>query len=50
MIDKEFIRRWVREQYPDPYKAPKIEISDEMRLKTANRYAQLYEIITCDHM
>ena len=46
MIDKEFIRRWVREKYPDPYKASAIEISDEMRLKTANRYAQLYEIIT----
>ena len=48
MIDKEFIRKWVKSQYPDPYsmKPDEFGITDEMRLKTTNRYLQLYNIIT----
>ena len=46
MIDKEFVRKWVKKEYPDPYNEPNIEITDDMRLKTLNKYLQLYEIIT----
>tara|TARA_Y100000389_G_C17447076_1_gene512289 strand:- start:871 stop:2277 length:1407 start_codon:yes stop_codon:yes gene_type:complete len=48
MIDKEFIRKWVKSQYDDPYsmKPEEFGITDEMRLKTTNRYLQLYNIIT----
>ena len=46
MIDKEFIRKWIKSVYDDPYNAKEIIVSDIMRLKTANRYLQLYELIT----
>ena len=52
MIDKEFIRKWVKSQYSDPYsmKPEEFGITDEMRLKTTNRYLQLYNIITGEEL
>ena len=46
-IDKEFIRRWVKEKYGDPYSNDiKIEISDELRYKLSKIYLMLEELIT----
>lgn len=44
-IDKDFIRRFVNENYNNPYQ-DNININNEMRLKTSNKYSQLCEIIT----
>ncbi len=44
-IDKDFIRRFVNENYNNPYE-DNITINNEMRLKTSNKYSQLCEIIT----
>ena len=50
MIDKEFVRKWVKKTYPDPYNEPNIVITDDMRLRTLNKYLQLYEIITGEEL
>jgi len=46
MIDKEIIRKWIKNNY-DPYdKTINIEVSKEMQELVMKRYIQLYEIIT----
>lgn len=45
IIDKDYIRRYVNENYNDPYN-DNIIIDDKIRLETSNKYNQLYEIIT----
>ena len=46
MIDKEIIRKWIKNNY-DPYdKTITIEVSKEMQELVMKRYIQLYEIIT----
>lgn len=43
-IDKDFIRKFVNENYNNPYE-DNITINNEMRLKTSNKYSQLCEIL-----
>jgi phosphoribosylaminoimidazole-succinocarboxamide synthase len=46
-IDKEFIRKWVKKTYTDPYQEGlEITISDEMIRELSLRYLMLYELIT----
>ena len=46
-IDKEFVRRWVKQEYSDPYDdSVEITVSKEMRDKLSNRYLLLRELIT----
>ena len=46
-IDKEIVRKWVRENCGDPYNLEnKIEIPDDIRLQLSSKYLQLYELIT----
>jgi len=46
-IDKEFIRKWVKETYKDPYvKGLDIVIPQEMIEELSNRYKRLYGLIT----
>jgi len=44
-IDKEFIRKWVKKIYKNPYLVDKIEIPDEMCNKLSNIYLLLRELI-----
>jgi len=44
IIDKDIVRKWVNENYNNPYE-DHIIIIDSMRLKTSNKYSQLAEII-----
>jgi phosphoribosylaminoimidazole-succinocarboxamide synthase len=45
-LDKEIIRRWVKENYQDPYTADNITIPDDLRDKLSKVYLQFYELIT----
>ena len=46
-IDKEVIRKWIKETYKDPYNlAVEICIPDELRLELSLKYLQLHELIT----
>ena len=45
IIDKDYIRRYVNENYNDPYN-DNIIIDTKIRLETSNKYNQLCEIIT----
>jgi phosphoribosylaminoimidazole-succinocarboxamide synthase len=46
-IDKEFIRKWIVENYENPYNMnTSIEVSNELRNKLAFKYITLYELIT----
>ena len=46
-IDKEFVRRWVKQEYSDPYDdSVEITVSKDMRDKLSNRYLLLRELIT----
>jgi phosphoribosylaminoimidazole-succinocarboxamide synthase len=45
-IDKEIVRKWIKNNY-DPYNRDiKIEVTDEMKNLLMKRYIQLYEILT----
>lgn len=44
IIDKDIVRKWVNENYNNPYE-DHIIIIDSMRLRTSNKYLQLAEII-----
>lgn len=46
-IDKEVVRRWVKENCGDPYDLNnKIEIPDDLRMLLSSKYLQLHELIT----
>ena len=46
-IDKEFIRRWVKETYKDPYDLNiNIEIPDSLKLELGKKYLILEDLIT----
>ena len=45
-IDKEFIRKWVKNKYNDPYNIDHIDIPDDMRIQLSNKYLLLEELIT----
>ena len=46
-IDKEVVRRWVKENCGDPYDLDnKIEIPDDIRMLLSSKYLQLHELIT----
>ena len=46
-IDKEFIRKWIKNTYEDPYDLNvEIIIPNEMRLDLSSKYVQLFELIT----
>ncbi len=46
-IDKEVVRKWVKDNCDDPYNLNNnIEIPDDIRLKLSSKYLQLYELIT----
>lgn len=46
-IDKEFIRRWIRETYKDPYDLTiELNVPDELRLELSTKYLLLHEFIT----
>ena len=46
-IDKEIVRKWVKENTKNPYDLNEnIEIPDELRLKLSSKYLQLYKVIT----
>jgi len=47
-IDKEFIRKWVKNEYGDPYSVSSIKIPKEMCNKLSNKYLLLRELITED--
>ena len=48
-IDKEIIRKWVKNKYKDPYDLNiKINIPDELRLELSSKYIQLLMLITGD--
>ena len=47
-IDKEFIRKWVKKEYGDPYSVSSIKIPKEMCNKLSNKYLLLRELITED--
>ena len=46
-IDKEIVRRWVKENTHNPYNLnEEIVIPDDVRLKLSSKYLQLHELIT----
>ena len=46
-IDKEIVRKWVKENYKNPYDLDiEINIPDDLRLNLSSKYLQLHEIIT----
>ena len=46
-IDKEFIRKWVKSTYGDPYKEGlEITVPEEMIMEMSSRYLLLHELIT----
>jgi len=46
-IDKEFIRKWVKETYKDPYDPEiKITVPHEQIMTLSSRYLMLHEMIT----
>ena len=46
-IDKEVIRKWIKETYKDPYNLDiKLNIPDNLRLELSLKYLQLHELIT----
>ena len=48
-IDKEIIRKWVKNKYKDPYDLNiEINIPDELRLELSSKYIQLLMLITGD--
>ena len=48
-IDKEIIRKWVKNKYKDPYDLNiEINIPDELRLELSSKYIQLLMLITSE--
>ena len=47
-IDKEFVRKWVKKTYEDPYSVSEINIPNELCEKLSNKYLLLRELITTD--
>lgn len=46
-IDKEIVRKWVKNNYTDPYDlTQEIMIPDDVRVELSCKYLQLYELIT----
>ena len=46
-IDKEVVRKWVKNNYNDPYDLNiEISIPDDIRLQLSSKYLQLHELIT----
>lgn len=45
-LDKEFLRRWIREHCDDPYKSDMPHIPAETIYEFSKRYISLYEVIT----
>ena len=46
-IDKEVIRKWIKETYKDPYNLDiELCIPDNLRLELSLKYLQLHELIT----
>ena len=46
-IDKEVIRKWIKETYKDPYNLDiELNIPDNLRLELSLKYLQLHELIT----
>ena len=44
-IDKDIVRKWIIKNY-NPYTAKKINVPNELILKTSQKYKELFEIIT----
>ena len=50
-IDKEFIRKWVKNTYGDPYvEGLEITIPEEMIMEMSSRYLLLHELITGEEL
>lgn len=46
-IDKEFVRKWIKKMYKDPYDEDvSINVPDHVRYECSLKYIQLYELIT----
>ena len=50
-IDKEIIRKWIKKTYKNPYDLSiEINIPNELRLNLSEKYLQLYNLITNEHI
>ena len=50
-IDKEIIRKWIKKTYKNPYDlSMDINIPNDLRLNLSQKYLQLYNLITNEHI
>ena len=45
-LDKEYVRRWMAETHGYRGQGPPPELPDEIRVEAANRYLEIYELMT----